>query len=188
MTEGVASAAANEATQHGDDGRQHPRTDLRGAVLWIALGVAVLVGSITMDRLESQNINPYTVPGLLPGLLGLAMILLGSALAVRSVERGALKLAKPPADALAREERKRVAVVTSLCVGYGVVLIGHGLPFWLASSIYVFASILVMQRMASEPAERRITLRLVLKALAIAVAASVITQAVFQDLFLVRLP
>jgi hypothetical protein len=28
----------------------------------VALGVAVLIGSITMDRLEKQDVNPYTVP------------------------------------------------------------------------------------------------------------------------------
>jgi hypothetical protein len=188
MIEGMAGAAADEAPEHHEDERQHPRTDLAGAIGWTALGVAVLVGSLTMDRLESQNINPYTVPGLLPGLLGIAMILLGAVLAVRSFERGALRMAKPPASALQREERKRVGVVTGLCIGYGVVLIGHGLPFWLASSLYVFASILVMQRMSQDPSERAITPRLLLKAFVIAVAASVVTQLVFQDLFLVRLP
>ena len=44
------------------------------------------------DRLEQQHINPYTVPGLLPGLLGLMMILLGTILALRSWRRGALSL------------------------------------------------------------------------------------------------
>ena len=56
-----------------------------------------------MDRLERQNINPYTVPGLLPGLLGIAMILLGGVLALRSWRRGALELASsPPARARQR--------------------------------------------------------------------------------------
>ena len=67
-----------------------PRADLKDAVGWIVFGAAVLVGSVTMDRLEAQNINPVTAPGLLPGLLGIAMILLGSALGVRSWRRGAL--------------------------------------------------------------------------------------------------
>ena len=40
-----------------------PRSDLRGALGWMVFGVAVLVGSVTMDRLEQQDINPYTVPG-----------------------------------------------------------------------------------------------------------------------------
>jgi hypothetical protein len=165
-----------------------PRSDLKDAVGWIALGVAVLVGSITMDRLQSQNINPVTVPGLLPGLLGVAMILLGGILAVRSWERGALAKPLPPATAHQREERKRVVIATLLCAGYGVVLVGHGIPFWLASSIYIAASILVFQRMSADPVERRLTAAAWTKALVIAVGASLVTWAVFEKLFLVRLP
>ena len=71
--------------------RSPPRADLRDALGWIVFGVAVLIGSLTMDRLEQQHINPYTVPGLLPGLLGIAMILLGGLLALRSWRRGALR-------------------------------------------------------------------------------------------------
>ena len=50
----------------------------------------MLALSFAMDRLEAQHINPYTVPGLLPGLLGIVMILLGGLLALRSWRRGAL--------------------------------------------------------------------------------------------------
>jgi hypothetical protein len=45
-----------------------------------------------------------------------------------------------------------------------------------------------MQRMSLEPEERRLTARLWVKALVIGVLAAVITQVVFQELFLVRLP
>ena len=73
-----------------------PRSDLADAAFWIVLGVAVLIGSFTMDRLERQGVNPYTVPGLLPGLLGIAMMALGGILALRSLRRGALIV--PPAQ------------------------------------------------------------------------------------------
>jgi hypothetical protein len=165
-----------------------PRSDFQDAIGWIALGLAVLVGSLTMDRLEQQNINPVTVPGLLPGLLGIAMILLGGVMALRSWRRGALARALPPATPHQREERKRVAIAVALCCGYGLVLVGHGIPFWLASTIYVGASILVFQRLSPDPAERRLTALAGAKALAIAVAASVITWLVFEKVFLVRLP
>src|SRR3954470_17743253 len=89
-----------------DDDHAPPRADFKDAIGWIVLGVAVLIGSITMDRLEQQNINPYTVPGLLPGLLGIAMILLGGVLAVRSWERGALTVPPPPFTADQRDERR----------------------------------------------------------------------------------
>ena len=54
----------------------------------MVFGIAVLALSWRMDRLEAQNINPYTVPGLLPGLLGLVTILLGGLMALRSWRRG----------------------------------------------------------------------------------------------------
>ena len=170
------------------DAPRPPRADLKDAIGWIALGVATLVGSITMDRLEQQNINPVTVPGLLPGLLGIAMILLGAVLGVRSLRRGALHEAPAAATALERAQRRRVAIAVALCVGYGVVLVGHGIPFWLASTVYVTASILVFQRISPDPAERVLGLRAWAKALLIGVLSSVITWAVFEQLFLVRLP
>jgi hypothetical protein len=165
-----------------------PRSDFKDAVGWIALGLAILVGSITMDRLQQQNINPVTVPGLLPGLLGIAMILLGSALGVRSVRHGALGQAPPAASSDEREQRKRVWIAIALCVGYGVVLVGHGIPFWLASTIYVTASILVFQRISRDPADRRLGVMAWAKALVIGAAASVVTWLVFEMVFLVRLP
>ncbi|HET8744644.1 MAG TPA: tripartite tricarboxylate transporter TctB family protein [Ramlibacter sp.] len=176
----VAAGAHEEAAP--------PRSDLKDAVGWIVFGVAVLAGSVVMDRLEHQNINPVTVPGLLPGLLGIAMILLGAIMGVRSWRRGALVKPLPPATALQREERKRVAIAVALCCGYGIVLVGHGIPFWLASTVYVVASILIFQRLSEDPADRRLTARVWAKAFVIAVAASVVTWLVFEKVFLVRLP
>jgi len=165
-----------------------PRSDFWHGIGWMVLGLAVLVGSVTMDRLESQHINPYTIPGLLPGLLGIAMMLLGGVLAVRSHERGAFAQARRPFTEHQRETRKRVWIVIALCSAYSVVLVGQGLPFWLASTLFVTGSILIMQRMNRDPDERRLPPKLWLKAIAIGVIASVVTQIVFQDLFLVRLP
>jgi hypothetical protein len=171
-----------------DEEGSPPRSDLKDAGGWIALGLAILAGSVTMDRLERQNINPVTVPGLLPGLLGIAMMLLGSALAVRSLRRGALTQPGPAATADAREQRRRVWIAIALCVGYGVVLVGHGIPFWLASTIYVTASILVFQRLSRDPVERRLDAMAWAKALVIGAASSVVTWLVFERVFLVRLP
>jgi drug/metabolite transporter (DMT)-like permease len=165
-----------------------PRVDFFSALGWIALGVAVLIGSLAMDRLEKQHINPYTIPGLLPALLGIAMIVLGGVLALRSWRQGALAQPAAAPSAAQRDERRRIWIVMALCVGYGAVLIGHGLPFWLASTIYVTASILIVQRLSRDPEQRRMSPRAIAKALLIGVLASLITQWVFQDLFLVRLP
>lgn len=165
-----------------------PRSDLKDAIGWIAFGIAVLVGSITMDRLEQQNINPVTVPGLLPGLLGIALILLGGAMAVRSVRQGALAQPLPAASPEQREIRKRVGIAIALCCGYGIVLVGHGIPFWIASTVYVAGSILVFRRLSRDPDERRLSARAWFHALLIGVLSSVITWLVFEKVFLVRLP
>src|SRR4051812_22166672 len=113
-----------------DEKHAAPRSDLKDAVGWIALGTVTAIGSFMMDRLTSQNINPVTVPGLLPGLLGLAMVLLGCVLGLRSLRRGALSQAVPAPHADQREQTRRVAIAIALCIGYGVVLVGHGIPFW----------------------------------------------------------
>lgn len=165
-----------------------PRADLHDAIGWILFGIAVLIGSITMDRLENQNINPVTVPGLLPGLLGIGMILLGGVLGVRSWRRGALQEPRRPTTALERQEHKRVAIAVALCAGYGLVLVGHGIPFWLASTVYVTVSILVFRRISPNPAERPWSNRAAVKALVIGLCASVVTWLVFEKVFLVRLP
>ena len=166
----------------------HPRSDLLDGLGWIALGIAILIGSLLMDRLEQQHINPYTVPGLLPGLLGLMMIVLGAVLAVRSWRRGALQLPVPARTANDREQSRRIWIVIALCMGYAVVMVGHGLPFWLASAIYVTASILILQRLSRDPNERRLTPRAWVKAIVIGLASGIITSLVFQEFFLVRLP
>lgn len=171
-----------------DEDHQPARSDLKDAVGWVAFGLAVLIGSATMDRLEQQSINPVTVPGLLPGLLGLAMVLLGTVLGLRSWRRGALTHARPVASAHDREQRKRVWTAIALCAGYGVVLVGHGIPFWLASSLYVTGSILVFNRISHDPKERKLGLGAWAKALVIGVGASLVTWLVFERLFLVRLP
>jgi hypothetical protein len=177
---------AEASEEQGD--RQPPRSDLRDALGWAILGLAVLVGSVRMERLEAQHINPYTVPGLLPGLLGLVMLLLGAVMALRSWRRGAFGRTSAPENGLRREQLRRSWLVIGLCTGYGVVLVGHGIPFWLASSVYVTGSILVLQRLSRDEQERRLGTRACIKALVIGVASSVVTQLVFQELFLVRMP
>jgi hypothetical protein len=171
-----------------DQEQAAPRADLHDAIGWTAFGIAVLVGSITMDRLERQNINPVTAPGLLPGLLGIAMILLGAVMGLRSWRRGALAHGVQAPTPHQREETRRVLIAIALCLGYGVVLVGHGIPFWLASSIYITASILAFQRLSPDPAQRRFTVGSMAKALVIGVASSVVTWLVFERVFLVRMP
>ncbi len=121
-----------------DEQRAIAASELRGAA-WrgrSSASAVLLALSWRMDRLEAQHINPYTVPGLLPGLLGLVTILLGGLLALRSWRRGG-RFVRGPQFALSGESARRLALVIGLIVAYTVVLLGRGLPFWLGAAIYV---------------------------------------------------
>ena len=159
-----------------------PAGDLAGSLAWIAGGAALFAGGYGMDRLESQHINPYTAPGLVPAALGVGIFLLGVLLFVRSVRgpRG-----EPPA-ADRGVSPGRVLLAMSLCVAYAAGLVGRGPPFWLATGVFVFVAILAF-RWPELKAQGRIA-----RGVAVAAACAIGTAAgvtlVFQELFLVRLP
>jgi len=170
-----------------DEARAFAARDLRGALGWAVFGLAVLVLSIRMDRLEAQHINPYTVPGLLPGLLGIVMLGLGVLLGIRSWRRGGRLLGGPQLATSAVTVR-RLGLVIGLIVVYTVVLLGRGLPFWLGATLYVVASILLLQAPQRAAEGRGVSLRDIAFSVAVGLASGWIITWVFQDAFLVRLP
>ena len=174
---GAAPSAAQAAT---------PRSDFFAALMWIAFGLAATIGSWRMDRLENQDVNPYTVPGLLPGLLGLAIVFFGTLLLARAWRQGALGRESPRAAAMSAVERKRFLIVLGLCLTFGVGLVGHGLPFWLAAAIFVSTTIAVLQYPQHRAAGQ--VARGLAIAIAIGLAAGLLITLVFQEFFLVRLP
>lgn len=161
-------------------------SDQREGLAWAGLGTAILVMSLRMDRLPEQGVPPYAAPGLMPGLLGIAMMLFGGLVAVRA-GRG-LGAGEGPTHQPQAVDFGRLALVIGLCLTFSVLLIGHGLPFWLASTLFVSTSILVLQHPERRVARRRLDARAVAIAGVIGLAAGVIATLVFQDLFLVRLP
>jgi hypothetical protein len=163
------------------------RSDFLSAIGWMGLGIAILIGSVMMDRLEKQGINPYTIPGLLPGLLGIAMTILGALLAARSWRPRLFASAATHAPAN-RAARQRLLLVLGLCLTFGVVLVGHGLPFWLAAAIFVTASILGLQHQQRKSTGQKLNARALIKVAAIGLGAGVVITIVFQEIFLVRLP
>jgi putative tricarboxylic transport membrane protein len=162
------------------------RSDFLSGFGWMALGIAILIGSVMMDRLEKQGINPYTIPGLLPGLLGIAMTILGALLAARSWRPRLL--ASAGRAAVNRAEQMRILLVLGLCLAFGVVLVGHGLPFWLAAAIFVTAAILSLQYQARKSTGQQLTVRQFAAIAAIGLGAGIAITIVFQEIFLVRLP
>jgi hypothetical protein len=163
------------------------RSDFLSGLGWMALGIAILIGSVTMDRLEKQGINPYTIPGLLPGLLGIAMTILGALLAARSWRPHLLASAIEGAP-VSRGERRRLLLVLGLCLAFGVGLVGHGLPFWFAAAVFVTVAIVSLQYRQRQSIDQKSRLRILASAAMIGLGAGIIITIVFQEIFLVRLP
>jgi hypothetical protein len=151
------------------------RTDLGWSAFWLAAGGLIVAESWRMDRLEHLNVNLYTVPGLVPGLLGAMLVVLGLTLAVRSLMRRDVAL--PPAEA---GTRGRFALAAALFLVYALGLVSR-LPFWLAALVFVSAFVALFRW--RERRSRGLVLALVYGA---ATAAAV--TFLFQHIFLVQLP
>lgn len=168
------------------EGQVSPRADLLSALAWVAFGLAVAIGAWRMDRLENLHINKYEAPGLVPFLLGVAIVVLGLGLALRALRQGALQPVGAPAAGRGGE-RLYLALVVGAMLLYSLVLVGHGLPFWLATGLFVAAFIFFFDR-ERQAALGRGTGRQLLLALAYGAACSAIVSFAFERIFYVRLP
>lgn len=166
------------------------RVDLREGLGWAVLGAAILAMSLGMDRLADQGVPPYAAPGLVPGLLGIVMILFGClvALRVRGADRSEGDAAGEGEEQRPELHPSRLALVIGLCLTFSVGLVGHGLPFWVAASLFVTVSILVLQHPQRQAAGRGVDARALLVAGVIGLSAGLAATLVFQRLFLVHLP
>jgi riboflavin transporter FmnP len=163
------------------DPRGMPRADFLTGLALVALGLAVVWASLEMPRFEDRNINPYTVPGLVPGVLGVIILGLGATLLVRAALAGGWRLTGTTLAGGPGVRRLLLSLV--LCLGYAAGLIGP-MPFWLATFLFVAAFVLLLEW--PQGAGRRIA-RLA-TALVYGAAISAAVTLVFQEVFLVRLP
>ena len=143
------------------------KSDLVQGGAWTLVGSAIVYASWTMDRLERLGAPAYSAPGLVPGLLGLVIVALGVALALR---------ARPQPPVLLRWGN--TPLVLALCLGYAIGLIGR-VPFWLATFVFVSAFVAIFEY----PSWRRMALAPLYGA-----ATSLLVSYLFEAVFLVRLP
>lgn len=166
------------------DDKPSPRADLWGGIVWILLGLGILWGSWTMGRLEHLQASIYTVPGIVPGILGIAIAFMGVILLLRAVRQGALQSA--PRKPLSLPSHWRLIFSLGWSLTYAGVVVTSTMPFWLVTAVYVAVFVFVFQLQ-----ERRAAGQLP-RGIAVAavhgVLSGLLIQYVFEDLFLVRLP
>jgi len=149
------------------------KSDTVQGAFWIAAGGAIFYASWTMDRLANLGVKPFSAPGLLPGILGVFIVLLGIAMLLRGKKQSL-------AEAI---EWRRLVLPIGLCLGFAAGLVGRGLPFWLAAWVFIAVMIWTLQYRETQ-ARGRLALTCVL----IAGAAAAAITLIFQEVFLIRLP
>ena len=164
-----------------------PRRDLLGGIAWTGVGCIVTVLSWQMDRMTQQGAALHTAPGLWPGVVGTLLAVLGGALALRSWRRaGRTGWDAAVADDTAYASPGSFALAAALFFVYALLLVGRGLPFWLATGLFVTAFVFIFQYVARKAAGKEV--RGLVVALTCGVLTSLIVTLVFEQLFYVRLP
>lgn len=169
------------------DARTMHKADFITSVVLIAFSTTSLVLSLRLPRLAHRNINPWTIPGLVPGFLSVIILILALVLLIRSIVNRGYMLGitgRGIVDFFRSETFFRLVLTVGLSIFYAIVLVGT-IPYWLATFIYVVTFILIFEL---RPAEKPKVGRTLLFAAIEGVIATAVIAGVFQYLFLVDLP
>ena len=165
------------------------KKDFITSIVLIAFSISVIVSSYTMDRLEHRSIDPFSAPGVVPGMIGLILLCLSLILFVRSLKNGGYRLFSRDggADTEVRHEGavKRVLLTLFISVAYGIGFLGR-VDYTLCTLLYIFTFIIVFEYRWRVPLleQKRMLAGALLQSLIAAAAISL----VFRKLFLVDLP
>lgn len=141
----------------------------------------MLYGGFVMDRLEIRQIHPASIPGLVPMILGAALMLCSLLLYVSS--RGK---ADDAPEAVKNYSWSDFLVAAGWSVVFALGLVGT-IPFGVAVTIYIAGFILYFG-WPPAGADNRQKVKLVGLSVVLAIATAVGVSALFRYGFLVRLP
>lgn len=159
-------------------------TDLIGGLIVTIIGVAGTVESGRMPRFENRSADPFTVPGLTPGLLSLVLAGLGVVLILRALmgRGGASEL---PILTWPVGSAQRMGFTLASVALYGFVLFGN-MPFIIATATFVFLFTVGAELL--NPDRKLALVPLGLSALVLGIATAFVIRFIFVEVFLVRLP
>lgn len=162
------------------------RTDFLSGLVVAALGAAGLVEALRMPRFEARGADPFTVPGLTPGLLSAVLCVLGIVLLLRGISgRNLTEGAQPSITQWTRASAIRTLFTIVMVLVYGTLLFGR-MPFFYATALFVFVFTVGAELIDTE--RRLPAWKLLIGGCLLAGGAAYAIDFVFTDLFLVRLP
>ena len=163
------------------------KKDFITSIVLIAFSLSVVVSSYTMPRLERRGIDPFSAPGVVPGMIGAILLVLALILFARSVRRGGYLLFGPDSNQEPghRGAPLRILLTLVLSLIYAIGLLGR-IDYTIGTLLYIFAFIVLFELRWSQPPGRR--LRIIGAALLQALIGALLITMVFRKLFLVDLP
>jgi putative tricarboxylic transport membrane protein len=165
------------------------KKDFITSIILISFSVSVIVMSYTMPRLERRGIDPFSVPGVVPGLLGAVLLILALILFVRSIRQGGYRILPggggTATSAPAQGAAGRVLLTLAISLVYAIVLLGR-YDYTLSTGLYIFTFICLFEyrKELGLSAQKKMFLTATIQA----VVSAVLVTLVFQKLFLVDLP
>lgn len=168
--------------------RNMPKADFVTAIILMAFGAWIVVHAIHMPRFKEFGANPFSVPGIVPGILGTIIMVLSLMVFIRSIRRKGYRLGINGAvvrSTLRDPSFKRMAVTCLICVTYGLGMVGY-INYYLATFLYVFMFLILFQLNRSKSI--LVQHRMIIGALTQSTLVAGAVGAVFRYLFLVDLP
>ena len=163
------------------------KKDFITSIVLIVFSLSIIVMSYTMDRLEHRSIDPFSAPGVVPGMIGSILLCLALILFFRSISRGGYRFFSTAGKEQTFDPGavKRVMLTLVLSLIYAVGLLGR-IDYTLATGLYVFSFIVLFEYRSELPLRSK--QRVFFYALLQALITAVLITLVFRKLFLVDLP
>ena len=165
------------------------KKDFITSIVLIAFSISVVVSSYTLPRLERRGIDPFSAPGVVPGMIGAILLCLSLSLFVRSLRKGGYHLFSP--DEVVEPTKRhpgaagRVLLTLVISLIYAVGCLGR-FDYSIITVVYIFSFICLFEY---QPGQRLSDQKTMFGlALLQAVIASLLITVVFRHLFLVDLP
>ena len=120
--------------------RNMPKADFVASIILIAFGIWIVVHSIHMPRFKEFGANPFSVPGIVPGILGTIITVLSLLVFIRAIRRKGYQLdirTHVLKSVIQDASFKRMLITCSVCVAYGLGMVGT-ISYYVATFIYVF--------------------------------------------------
>lgn len=163
------------------------KADFFTSIFLFLFGLVVLIISIKMPTFRELGANPYSAPGIVPGIMGVILSFMGVILFIRSVIRKGykIKLSYQSIKIFFKNDAiKRLLIALFLSVFY-VILLGN-INYFLLTGMYIFIFVFAFEFKTKKNIFSQWKTLLFAFLEAVLIAASI--SYVFRYLFLVRLP